>query len=189
MRALLTILISTVTAFGVAAADEPRSRPSVSETPYARMQALNPLIGKWELTMEMSDDRGASWRAFPKSTVDVAYRLNDLALSEMAVRGDDAGFDVEFHIGFDQYRDVYRLMALDSIYGVPDVYEGTIVNGELVVTNLKAGTTFPLGNGVSRAFRLSLELKPDARIMLIEGSDDGGETWFPAFRNTYVAIR
>ena len=69
-----------------------------------------------------------------------------------------------------------------------DLYEGTLSDNKLVFTNLKSGTFFPVGDNVWRAFRLTMELTAPKRQMVIEKSDDGGQSWQPAFIAQYERV-
>ena len=96
------------------------------------------------------------------------------------------GFHMRTTLSYDQYRQVYRKVALDDIWGIPDIYDGRIEGDRLVMTNLSAGTLFPLDNGKWRGFRLTLELKDGRRQMWVDKTDDNGESWQPAFRIEYT---
>jgi hypothetical protein len=81
---------------------------------------------------------------------------------------------------------VYRKAALDDVWGILDLYQGTIEDGKLVIDNLDAGTFFPIDENTWRGFRLTMELKTERRWMWIDKTDDNGKTWQPAFKSEYV---
>ncbi len=183
MKKLSLLLSALVILTAPLAAQE---RPKVSEKPYGMMQKLAPLAGEWSMVNEYSPDGGKTWSKAPPATVTVEYRLKGMLLSEMPEDLDTPGFKLETDLTFDQYRDVYRKAVVDDTWGIMDVYEGTFEGDKLVMTNLKSGTTFPMGNGVQRAFRLTIEVATPKRMMTIDASDDGGETWMPAYKLTYT---
>ena len=78
--------------------------------------------------------------------------------------------------------------AIDDHWGLMDVYEGQIEGDALVLTNLKAGTFFPIGPDAWRAFRITLELKPEERLMIVDKSDDGEKNWQPNFEISYTEV-
>ena len=169
----------------VAVAGEP---PAVSALPHAAMQSLQGLVGEWRITSHFSDDRGESWQASPGSVVSIAYRQKDLFLMETPTDTSVPGFHVETVFSYDQYRKVYRVVAMDDTWGLMDVYEGTIVGDELLLTNIRSGTTFPMPGDKQRFFRLRVPLGGDRRTMVIDASEDGGENWFPSFRVEYQRL-
>lgn len=164
------------------------NRPPVSEKPYAMMQKLAPLIGKWSMQTEITNDGGATWQKVPVQTVNVSFRHKDLLLAEVPETTDGPGFHMESYISYDQYRKSYRKAAVDDVWGIMDVYEGNEHHEEkdkIVFTNLKSGTFFPIAEGVWRGFRLTMEIASPTRTMMIEKTDDDGKSWQPAFRVTY----
>lgn len=164
-------------------------RPAVSEKPYAMMQKLAMLEGTWSMVTEIKSEADGSWQAVPAQQVTIGYRHKDLMLAEIPANVNTPGFHMESYITYDQYRKVYRKAAVDDVWGVMDLYEGVLEGDTIVFTNLAAGTSFPVAEGVWRHFRLTLELKEGPRKMHIEKSDDGGKTWRPAFRVTYNRIQ
>jgi len=183
MKNILAAFIAMLFATSVQA-NEP-SRPAVSEKPYAMMQNLAMLEGHWSMVTEMTEDDGQTWQAFPGAEVDLHLRHKGMILAEVPADTASPGFHMETYISFDQYRNVYRKAAIDDVWGIMDMYEGTPEGDTIVFTNLKSGTTFPVGDNVWRNFRLTLELKSPVRMLHIEKSDDGGKTWQKAFRITY----
>ena len=151
-----------------------------------KMQALKVLEGKWDMQVESTMDGGKTWQKAPITQVDIHLAHKGRLLREIPVNPLEKGFNMETYLSFDQYRNVYRKAAIDDVWGIMDIYEGAIEDNKLVMTNLKGGTTFPMGNDIWRAFRLTIELTPDNRKMIIDASDDNGETWKPAFVAKYT---
>ena len=179
---LIVFLMQTTTS---AVLGEEKKRHPASVEPYEKMQLLSGMAGRWHMQSEYTEDGGITWQKAPKSPIVVRYRQKDLLLEEIPTNPDLPTFHVMHWLSYDQYRDVYRLAAMDDIWGLLDIYEGTINNGKLVVNNIKAETFFPMGDGKNRMFTLSMELSGDTRITDITASDDGGATWQPSFRLTY----
>ncbi len=165
-----------------------QARPAVSEKPYSMMQMLATLVGRWELVTEIKQEGGDVWQAMPPHTVDIMFRHKDLLLAEIPQDVTTPGFHMESYIAYDQYRKAFRKAAVDDVWGVMDIYEGNIQDSKLVLTNLKSDTSFPIGEGVWRHFRLTLEITSPKRVMHIDKSDDGGKTWQAAFRSTYTLV-
>jgi hypothetical protein len=106
-------------------------------------------------------------------------------LAEIPADLTSPAFHMETYITFDQYRDVYRKVAVDDVWGIMDIYDGVREGDSIVFTNLRSGTTFPVNDGVWRNFRLTLQLASPERSFLVEKSDNNGVSWEPAFRSTY----
>lgn len=160
--------------------------PEVSKAPLAAMERLAPLAGKWITTAKYSADDGKTWQQGQPEETHLTFRQKGMFLHEVPQNIDKPGFHTEMYLGYDQYRKVYRLIAADDTWGLPDIYEGTIENDKLVVTNLKSETFFPIDADTWRGFRLTLDLKSDTRTMIVDKTDDMGKSWQPNFRITYV---
>lgn len=180
IAALLTVVV-VGTEFAAAQTD-------ATAAPLAAMQALAVLSGEWVVQSKYSSDDGKTWQESTPNRVSVAMRQKGKILAETPLEPQKRGFHVESLITFDQYRKVYRMAAIDDYWGLMDVYEGNLEGDALVLTNLKAGTFFPIGPDAWRAFRITLELKPEKRMMIVEKSDDGGKSWQPNFEIGYTAI-
>ncbi|SDD20798.1 DUF1579 family protein [Kordiimonas lacus] len=187
MKFLLTLFAALMVG-GAASAEQPK-RPPVSEKPYAMMQKLAMLEGDWEMVTEMTQNDGETWQAMPPAKVSIELRHKDLMLAEVPQEASDAGFHMETYITYDRYREVYRKAAIDDVWGIMDLYEGKPVGDDTIVfENLKADTSFLIAPGVWRHFRLTLELRSPKRTLMIEKTDNGGESWEPAFRVTYTKL-
>jgi len=150
-----------------------------------KMQRLSLLEGLWTMTVEFTPDKGQTWNTMPSVEVDVSFGHKNRLMREIPINPSEQGFNMETYLSFDQYRNVYRKAAIDDAWGIMDIYEGSIKDSYLIMTNLKSGTTFPVSDGKWRAFRLSIQLASPQRKMIIDASDDNGQTWHPSFIVTY----
>ena len=160
--------------------------PAVSRVPLAKMQALEVLAGRWQMTVYVTEDGGETWAPTPTQDVELRFVHKGMMLEEVPGDLDSPGFHMHTFITYDQYRNVYRKAALDDVWGILDLYQGEIEGDRLVIDNLEAGTFFPIDENTWRGFRLTMELKPDRRWMWIDKTDDNGATWQPAFKSEYV---
>jgi hypothetical protein len=151
-----------------------------------QMQRLEVLQGDYSLVVHVSNDDGRTWQEGPAQKVRLRLRHNGLLLEELPVELAEQGFHMNTYLSFDQYRSVYRKAAIDDVWGVMDIYQGNIVDDTLVLTNLESGTLFPVDRETWRGFRLSVPLKAGERTMLIEKTDDFGQSWQPAFKSVYT---
>ena len=159
--------------------------PDVSQVPLQAMQRLAPLAGAWDMTVFTTPDDGTTWNSNPAQVVDLRFAHKGFMLEEIPASLEAPGFHMRTYLAYDQYRNVYRKAALDDVWGILDLYEGTLEDDKLVLTNLASGTFFPLPDGKWRGFRLTLELKEELRWMWVDKTDDEGASWQPAFKVEY----
>lgn len=174
-----TLAVMTFTLLGNA-----QEHPST--VPAKEMKKLESLAGNWTIQSRYTPDEGKTWQSVPPSAVKLGFRQKNLMLAETPLETEKPGFHMENFITYDQYRKLYRMAAIDDMWGLMDVYEGTIDGDNLVLTNLKSGTFFPNESSGWRAFRITFELKSGERLMIVEKSDDGGKNWHPNFEITYT---
>ena len=151
-----------------------------------QMQRLKVLEGNYSLVVHVSNDDGRTWQEGPAQKVQLRLRHNDLLLEELPMELAEQGFHMNTYLTFDKYRSVFRKAAIDDVWGVMDIYQGNIVDDTLVLTNLESGTLFPVDADTWRGFRLSVPLIAGERTMLIEKTDDYGQSWQPAFKSVYT---
>ncbi|MEW6983973.1 hypothetical protein AAD001_15075 [Colwelliaceae bacterium 6471] len=167
---------------------------SPSEIPQSMLQKLEPLTGQWQMQVSMTQDDGKTWQAMPPQTVNLHFTHNAMVLEEKPELKENSGFSMLTYISYDQYRKVFRKAAIDDTWGIMDLYEGDIVNEQLVLNNLKSGTLFPIGPNIWRGFRLKVDLSLKIkngmafRQIAIDKTDDYGKTWQPAFVATYEKV-
>ena len=157
-------------------------------TARIQMERLRVLEGDYSLVVHMSNDGGETWQKGAAQKVKLRLRHNDLLLEELPVELAEQGFHMNTYLTFDQYRSVFRKAAIDDVWGVMDIYQGNIFDDTLVMTNLESGTLFPVGADTWRGFRLSVPLIAGERTMLIEKTDDHGQSWQPAFKSVYTPV-
>lgn len=178
-----SILLAMVCTMGIQAQE---GVPEASRKPLMAMQVLAPWAGTWEMTMEITQDEGATWQAAATSILEFTMRQKGMMLAEIPTDISAPGFHLETFYSYDQYRDVYRTAVVDDTWGIMDIYEGTIEEGKLVSTNLRVGTLFPISETEWRGFRLTMDLSGDEkRMLVIDKTDDMGNSWQPNFRATY----
>lgn len=161
--------------------------PEVSKPPLKAMQALASWAGKWRVQMRYSPDNGASWQALPPADHEFSFREKGLVLSEHPLEVNPSAFQSSTYYSYDQYRKTYRVAVMDDTWGIMDIYEGNIEGDKLVLTNLKSGTFFPIGDGAWRGFKLMIDLTGETqRTFIVHKTDDGGQSWQPNFEVIYT---
>ncbi len=187
MKYFRTTLFAAAATFAASLSFAADDIPETAAEPYAAMRLLDPLLGDWTITTEVMTQEG-EWRRQSVAHASVASSMNGLLLTEAEVEREPTEATnpaLKLDITYDQYRDLYRAAAIDDGWGIMDIYEGNIEEGSLVLTNIRAGTSFPLGDGRELVFRLSLPLEGDTRIMTVDMSDNKGELWRPFYKLTY----
>jgi len=161
----------------------------VEKIPLEQMEKLTSILGEWE-TVHYEYTEEGNWNKTATSTTVFTKKLKGKLIEEEIRNLTPAtGFIVETSITYDQYRSLYRLAAIDDTYGLMDIYEGNLEGKKFVVTNLRAGTHFPSGDGGNIHFRLTFEeINNDNREFLVERSSDEGETWIPMVKNILKRI-
>ncbi|WP_295693737.1 DUF1579 family protein [uncultured Maricaulis sp.] len=156
-------------------------RRSWGEEARTEMARLAPMAGAWSVR-EFESDRAGGWTGGEAAySVTIRYLLDNMALREDVPERPIKAWRLETTIQYDQNRDVFRLVALDDTWGNLDVFEGVIgPDDRLVVDNLRADTPFVNADGSRTHFRLTIEIiDSDRHSMLIDASNDAGESWQP----------
>lgn len=180
------LIISILSIMGPLSVSAQNEVPEVSKAPHAAMQKLASWEGKWSSTMRYSADDGATWQVLAPEEHVFAFREKGLVMTDIPAPKEDGSFQAATYFSYDQYRQEYRIAVMDDTWGVMDIYEGNIEDNKLVLTNLKSGTTFPIGDGVWRGFKLMIDLDGEGdRMFIIHKTDDGGKSWQPNFEVTY----
>lgn len=156
--------------------------------PHGEMAKLANMLGEWTATTEMITPEG-DWVQQNVDRVGFRSELGGLLITEEHLdRISGEGFVLVTDLSYDQYRDTYRLSAIGTGWGLMDIYEGPLKNDVLNLSNIRAGTSFPLDDGREMFFRLLIPVSGDTRVTRIDMSVDGGETWNPFYRVTHERI-
>ena len=162
----------------------------VEKIPLEKMAKFESLLGYWN-TVQYSYENDA-WIQIATSIVTYNKKLKGkLIAEEIHDLMPDNIFIVETFISYDQYRNLYRLAAIDDTFGLMDIYEGDFISSKIFqVTNLRAGTNFPTDYGGEMYFRLTFtEIGNNTREFLVERSTDNGNTWSPMNMNKMVRVK
>lgn len=149
--------------------------------------ALSFLVGDWSIeNFENKKDDG--WVSTGSSKADIRYEHDGRFLSERARYITGFGeINMITHIGFDSRVNTYKLSAMDKEYGLMDIYFGEWSDKRLVFTNLESDRPISLEDGQKLSFRLSyMDIGQDGFTHLVEGTFDGGATWFIFSKSVYV---
>jgi len=159
-----------------AAASGPAMDPRATAW-VAPMQRLAPLVGDWDVQAFAPTTDG--WEAGQSFGLSASFITGGAALLQRTqFPVDGALMEVDALFGYDQFREVYRVFAVDAEYGAPDIYQGVITDaGDLVVDNLTADTSWVSDGGSTYNFRLTWRMSAKPHEFLVEITGDQGETW------------
>ena len=189
VRSVFTVLASIAFISVSITASPTQAQSQPAKAPAAAMEKLNALKGNWHAKTEIMNQDG-TWSPHTDVKVKIASHMNGLLFVEeeierIAMAPGAAGLKIDYT--FDQYRNVYRLAVVDDTWGIMDIYEGKLDDGIIEMSNIRAGTSFPIQNG-ELFFRLQIPVTGDTRVMDIDLSSDKGKTWQPFFKTTYKRI-
>lgn len=168
----LTLLFAAFLGAGIAKAEDERAGSA-----RAAMEALRPMAGEWR--QMVYNWRGDAWSEPAEERATFNFILNDLALRKLIPERAAHSVRMETTIQFDQYRNIYRMVAMDDAWGNMDIYEGKQTKpGQIVFDNIRPGTYAKGANGEVYYFRLTLTIDgPEAHQLLVEISSDEGASW------------
>lgn len=180
MRLVFAVLASLTLSTVALAQESPR------DIWAPEMEALGFLAGSYEVTGEVMGQDG-NWHVAEPTTAVIEPAAGGASLREVGTyQVPGFGYGLDAHYTYDGFRDVYRITLIDTVYGLLDVYEGSMTDGVLDFTNLRSGTTFPLPDGREMNLHVRIEPNDNGHLFHIDASVDAGENWGPLYRFTYV---
>lgn len=160
------------------------------KVPLEKMALLSSILGEWNAVQYAWQND--AWVEIATSKMTYESKLKGkLITEEITDLNPDNVFIVETFITYDQYRNLYRLAAVDDTFGLMDIYEGDFISdNQFQLTNLRAGTNFPSQDGGEMYFRLTFtEIDNNTREFLVERSSDMGKSWSPMNMNKMSRIK
>lgn len=160
---------------------EPPSKPN----PFAhgtgvtpQMKSMGWLAGTWKVQMTYHFPGG---KTFEKETESVIEPLLGGAFLQERISV-PAGPNLDNPMvgirSFDRFRDTYRVVWLDSVITIADVFEGSATGDGFQVSNLKTNTA-GVFNGSPATMRITQTHQPDHASFSLkwEVTPDAGKTW------------
>ncbi|MGB6230577.1 MAG: hypothetical protein WBF53_10670 [Litorimonas sp.] len=179
------LLLSAACLIGLSAwpaatlAAEPETAAAAVHPHTAAMAKLAPLMGDFTLSgTQNNPDGSVSTLVETRATGGPVLGRTALKLETVADPGNGYPVRTELTLGYDQYRDLYRIAVLDNSSGLLDIYEGTVEDGVLRVDNLRTDTYYMAGD-MKVHFRLVWDLTDPVIDYRVDASVDGGEVWQP----------
>ncbi len=187
---LTVITILAVTGIATIAGDppkQPQSSPFANGTGVTpQMKSMSDLAGTWNVTMTYYFPGGKSFKKDTESVIEPM--LGGSFLQERITV--PAGPALDNHMigirSFDRFHNVYRIVWLDDVITLADVFEGDATPDGLVVSNLKTNTAGSFG-GKPSVMRITQKAgeTPDSFLVTWEVTPDNGATWAKSAEYAY----
>lgn len=169
---------STQPAAPIAEPGKPTSKPAWPpfETPPQEMKDLAWLAGKWSVTTKYI---GPDGKVHPGETEALIEPMLGGSFLREEITIPSFKLSMTGFRSFDRFRKVYRFIWLDNIMSLADIFEGTMRQGDVTVSNVKAGTSSIMPGAPENLLRFTQHpgADHDAFSLIWEASTDGGKTW------------
>lgn len=149
------------------------------------MKRLHVLSGLWRHEIEVFAPKKAEWRK-----AGVFFGRYDLKFGGYYVEGTfsiplggEMGFTNSLILSYDKFRKVYRMVALEDVVGIADLFIGNFEGETLVLSNQSTGTYGPNMRGELEPVRIGINFKGGhPSSMHFEAFRQGN--WVPMMRFT-----
>ncbi|MDG1438032.1 MAG: DUF1579 family protein [Emcibacteraceae bacterium] len=155
-----------------------------------KIALLDNIIGNWSKEeFSYSDDGTLKLVSSSKITFEKTLSNFQISGATFDITPTDA-MNVDLAFTYDQYRKIYRMSVVDSIYGLMDIYEGVMnEDNNLMLDNMTSDTSFP-SEGATMYFRFTLDIKDQNKISyLIESTSNKGQKWSPMLNYVMTRIK
>lgn len=154
-------LMAALAIFPLAAQQPESTSPAADWMGCApEMGRLNGLEGTWKIQPEMYRPKKKEWTpgipfyASFNRRFDACYLQSDLIMP----LAEGSAFHSVLLWSYDKYRKVYRMVALENVVGLIDVFEGVFVGDTLVMDDERSGTSAPNMSGRLEFLRISFRM-------------------------------
>jgi outer membrane lipoprotein-sorting protein len=155
--------------------------------PPEGMERLQGLSGDWRVVVSSRPVPQMPWLEVPTEAVIEARFHGGLLEEEIRFVAAGSPRAVRRQTSYDRFRDVYRITCFDSLTSHVDVLEGGFDDsGRLVASNVDTGTGWTAKGRTVHHREVISDIQPDSFRLDWEVSLDGGETWLPELRFSYV---
>lgn len=142
------------------------------------MKAMAWLEGRWDVTMTYFSEGKPVFTAKTSSIIEPLLGGGFLQERITVPAGPGLNNAMVGVRSYDRYRRVFRLVWLDEVTTLSDIYEGAAHDGGFVVSNIRSGTS---GIFAGRETFLRIAQKAGAThdefVLVWEGSTDKGASW------------
>ncbi len=155
----------------------------------AGMEALRALTGDFTVKLEVPGRPNQPWRSFEGKSK-VAAHFEGAVLDEtFEAEIDGNKQQVLRRWAWDRFDELYRVMQTDLDTTHPHLFVGKLDGGKIHLDDSATGSA-ATQNGQETFERFRVEVKgPDELYFEGEQSGDGGKTWTPAWRMTYIRAK
>lgn len=155
------------------------------ESPSPEMKDLAWLAGRWSVTTTYF---GPDGKAYPSQTEAVIEPMLSGCFLLEQITIPAFKLTMTGIRSYDRFRKVYRFIWLDSVMSLADIFEGTLDQSDLTVSNVKAGTCSMMPGGPETYLRFTQRpgSTHDQFSLIWEASTDAGKTWKKTAEYGYV---
>lgn len=154
--------------------------------PPEGMDRLRSLAGEWRVVVSSRPAPQIPWMEHETSSVVRPGFHGGLLEEEIHFVAAGSPRMVRRQHSFDRFRNVYRITCFDSLTSHVNVLEGGFEDGRLVASNLDTGTSWAAKGRTYHHREVIYDVEPDRFKLDWEVSLDGGRTWLPELKYSYV---
>ncbi len=185
--------------------------PGFDAGPQEEMAPLEHLVGEWDIQLyyparDDTVDAGWAWQEWAESHAVISSRMGGVALfeqnqgfplgpSSVGVEGFEF-WSYDTHFSYDLVQQTHRVVVIDNLWGLADIYEGDFTEDGGSVSNLRTGTNILMGRdgGPQKALIRIRDIDENSFVLewwsldgssVIDGSVDD-QAWEPSVRMEYV---
>ncbi|MDJ0644499.1 MAG: DUF1579 family protein [Flavobacteriaceae bacterium] len=162
--------------------------PGYKPGPAPELEKLSFLIGNWNVQPFFREKETDQWTKGRQSTSKITLAMDEGFIKEesMVYFVDVPWKGLSFR-GYDKFSKTFRMVYLDNIWTLLDVYEGFFEGEKLIFSNERSGTHYivPDGSGNRALVKTITYPSQSGFTMDSYSSYDKGETWTNLFRLQY----
>jgi hypothetical protein len=156
-----------------------------TQPPPEGMEALAPLAGQWDVTIETRPGPRAPWSGHA-ATSTITSRQDGGVLEESYTDADQGqSVQVMRLWSFDRFHKVYRIIESDTVAFQLNVMQGVLADGRLTASNEATGTSWKTSEEEFLSRLVVHDIGAAGFQMESERSRDGGKTWVTNTKYTY----
>jgi len=156
-----------------------------AQPPPEGMEALGPLAGAWDVTIETRPGPRAPWSGHAATSTIAARQSGGVLEESFTDSNQGQSVQVMRLWSFDRFHKVYRVVESDTIGFQLNVLQGALADGRLTASNETTGTSWKTEEEEFLTRLILHDIGTAGFQMESERSRDGGKTWVTQVKYTY----
>ena len=146
----------------------------------AGLERIAGALGDWQSAPLRWDEKRGDWALASANAAVLRISFHRMGHGKAyRLTLDSPAYKVDGFLTYDVWTDRYVLVSLDDVIGQIDVQQGRFTDGQLVLDNLKADTTYEARSSTLHT-RVALQFADAALVAIqVDSSPDRGQTWRP----------